>query len=401
MVRSGRTETPSSTSRRSTSARRTGGSWRPASRTSAGAAGSSPSSRTCASWIADEQVGRARQRPGALGEDALERAAHRHRAPPRAPRPRAATRVAHRPVSGSRSGTPSIPASARSSGGGERHRLAGGARPDADGDLVDEERPAVRRRRRRAPRSAAPGRRARRQSRSRTRARARPATKRASSARASARRSSPRSSTTGAGRRERRGVGAPASGRAAASPAGAARACADEPASPGRGGRGEHEEGGRREPRRERERGEERRDRGERARLGDELPADLAAERVALLLGGDARHRDPGGDREQERRDLRDEAVADREERVAPRGRRDVHPAERAGDEPAGDVDEDDGDARDRVPLHELERAVHRAVELALALEARAGAGAPRPRRWCPRGGPRRSPSAGRASRRG
>ena len=36
---------------------------------------------------------------------------------------------------------------------------------------------------------------------------------------------------------------------------------------------------------------------------------------------------------------------------------------------PPSDVDDDDDERRDDVALHELHRAVHRAVELALALE--------------------------------
>ncbi len=138
---------------------------------------------------------------------------------------------------------------------------------------------------------------------------------------------------------------------------------------PGGGGAREDEEGGGREARGERERGEERGDGGERGRLGEELPADLRSERLTVVLGGDPRHGDPRRDREQERRELRDEPVADREERVAPRRRREVHPAERARHEPSGDVHDDHRDARDGVSLHELQRSVHRPVQLALALE--------------------------------
>jgi hypothetical protein len=160
----------------------------------------------------------------------------------------------------------------------------------------------------------------------------------------------------------RGGLGGPGGRAATREPVSAAR---------GRGGEGEEGEGGK--AGRGREPGEEGRHRPERPGLGEELPADLAAQGPALLLlRGDARHRDPRGDGEEEGGNLRHEAVADREEGVPAGGLGDRHPAQRARDEAADDVHEHDGDPGDRVALHELERAVHRPVELALALEGAA-----------------------------
>jgi hypothetical protein len=129
------------------------------------------------------------------------------------------------------------------------------------------------------------------------------------------------------------------------------------------------QEGRSRKAGRRSEREEEHRDGAERARLPGELPADLQPEPGLLILSRDAGDRDRGGDGDEEGRDLGDEAVADREERVAPGRLPERHAPQGAGGEAADDVDQDDGHPRDRVPLHELERAVHRPVEPALPLQ--------------------------------
>ena len=150
-------------------------------------------------------------------------------------------------------------------------------------------------------------------------------------------------------------------------------------------------------------RGRARRDRRRRspsdARRAEHLRGDLAADVVLLA---DARHHHRRGHRDQQRRDLRDQPVADREQDVAVgRLRRRCRPCcGHADDEAADDVDEQDQDAGHRVAAHELAGAVHRAEELGfLARPRRGGAWLPS-RRSGRRSGRRRSPSACRASRR-
>ena len=93
-----------------------------------------------------------------------------------------------------------------------------------------------------------------------------------------------------------------------------------------------------------------------------ELLHDLLAQRRGARH---ARHDDRNGRRRQQRRNLRDETVADRQQRVDSAGfgeRQTV--VERADHEPAEHVDDEDQDAGDRVAAHELAGAVHRAVEI-------------------------------------
>jgi hypothetical protein len=67
---------------------------------------------------------------------------------------------------------------------------------------------------------------------------------------------------------------------------------------------------------------------------------------------------------------LCDDAVADGEQGEGPERRRPVHAQLSDADDPARQyVDQQDDDARDRVALHELAGAVHRAVESGLFLE--------------------------------
>ncbi len=117
------------------------------------------------------------------------------------------------------------------------------------------------------------------------------------------------------------------------------------------------------------------------------------------------RRRDAGDDegrggRQQQRRNLGDQAVADGQQHVVGRGLRQRHAVlQHADDETADDVDEQDQDAGDRVAADELAGAVHRAVEVGflrdlLAARARLLAG-----RSGRRSGRRRWPSACRAWR--
>ena len=85
------------------------------------------------------------------------------------------------------------------------------------------------------------------------------------------------------------------------------------------------------------------------------------AERVTMM---------PGAHRDHQRRHLRDDAVADGQQRVALQRLAPGHAVlHHADDEPADDVDQHDDDAGDRVALDELAGAVHRAVEARLLLQ--------------------------------
>ena len=127
----------------------------------------------------------------------------------------------------------------------------------------------------------------------------------------------------------------------------------------------EHEERNLRKAGHESERREHAAGHRHRARLRAELRREhLAHPRAARRV----RHHDAGGGADDQRRDLRDETVADREDRVLRQRLADRQSAlERADEDAADDVDRRDEQAGDRVALHELRRAVHRAVEVGLA----------------------------------
>jgi hypothetical protein len=95
-------------------------------------------------------------------------------------------------------------------------------------------------------------------------------------------------------------------------------------------------------------------------------PAELLDELlIQVLVGGHARDQHTGRSGNDQRRQLRHQAIADGEKRVILRGLRKreivLHRADR---EPADDVDQHDDDAGDRIAAHELARAVHGTVEL-------------------------------------
>ena len=114
----------------------------------------------------------------------------------------------------------------------------------------------------------------------------------------------------------------------------------------------------------------------ERARLAEDLRHDLLAH---VVRPGDAGHQNGDRDGEQQRRNLRHQAVADREQGVGAARVRQRHSVLRGADDGAAEqIDEDDENAGDRVAAHELAGAVHGAVEVrffAHFLAARDGLG--------------------------
>ena len=105
----------------------------------------------------------------------------------------------------------------------------------------------------------------------------------------------------------------------------------------------------------------------ERVRIAAELIDDRLVGRAARAALGDEQAR---RERNDERRDLRDEAVADRElgEDVGRGGEAQAVPRD-ADDDAAENIDRENDEAGDRVAAHEFRCAVHRAEEGALFLE--------------------------------
>ena len=105
----------------------------------------------------------------------------------------------------------------------------------------------------------------------------------------------------------------------------------------------------------------------ERARIGAELAEHRLVGRAARAALGDQQ---AGGERDDQRRDLRDQAVADRQLDEHVGGFADRHAvAEIADGDAADDVDGGDDQAGDGVAAHEFRGAVHRAEEGAFLLE--------------------------------
>ena len=108
---------------------------------------------------------------------------------------------------------------------------------------------------------------------------------------------------------------------------------------------------------------------GQHPGIGQQLPGQFAAQ---FLLGGRAGHQNTGGGGSDQRRNLRDQAVADGEQREALQGFADGHALLHDADgEAAEDVDQRDEDGGDGVAAHELAGAVHRAVKIGLLLDLR------------------------------
>ena len=114
------------------------------------------------------------------------------------------------------------------------------------------------------------------------------------------------------------------------------------------------------------------------------LRAELAgAVGAHVVLGGGAGDDQAGGDREQQGRDLGDQAVADGQQAVASRSRRrsDWCRLHHADGEAADQVDQRDDDGGDRVALDELARHRPSRRRSRPRRRPRPGGGAPRPRR--------------------
>ena len=111
----------------------------------------------------------------------------------------------------------------------------------------------------------------------------------------------------------------------------------------------------------------------QRAGRGVELAADFLARgccrTVALVTSM------PRGGRGDQGRDLRDEAVADRQDGVGADRLGERHALRQPDDEAADEVDRGDDDGGDRVAADEPAGTVHRAVELALAHQRLRGGG--------------------------
>ena len=135
---------------------------------------------------------------------------------------------------------------------------------------------------------------------------------------------------------------------------------------------------GEREERQRRQAGQQRQHRRRAGRHRQRLraAAELADQRgVGGALHAALGHHDAGGGGDQQRRDLRHQAVArgQRGEGRGGVGERHAVPHQADG-EAAEDVDHGDDQRRDRVAADELRRAVHRAVEAALLLQFAAAA---------------------------
>ncbi len=101
--------------------------------------------------------------------------------------------------------------------------------------------------------------------------------------------------------------------------------------------------------------------RGERGRLAADLRDDLDVDRA---LAAAARQQEARGDGDDDRRDLRDEPVADRQDRVGLDRLTDRHAMrDHPGREADDQIEDGDQQARDGVALHELRGTVERAEE--------------------------------------
>ena len=131
----------------------------------------------------------------------------------------------------------------------------------------------------------------------------------------------------------------------------------------------ERREQRRRKRRHEGEREHERRRDAQHVRPREQLRGQVDPERT---VAGDARHHQPHRGRDQERRQGGEQRIADREDRERLDRLQRRHPVvERADHDSADQVQHDDHERGDGVALHEFPGAVHRGVEIGLALHAR------------------------------
>ena len=102
---------------------------------------------------------------------------------------------------------------------------------------------------------------------------------------------------------------------------------------------------------------------------GEDLLDHIAAESSTFLAPG-AGDDHGGADRNEQRGNLRNQPVANREDRVGRDSLVDLHAFLRHADQDAGDdIDRDHDEGGDGIALHELHRAVHRAEELAFLFD--------------------------------
>ena len=127
---------------------------------------------------------------------------------------------------------------------------------------------------------------------------------------------------------------------------------------------------GKRNPRQARHNGEKcehAREDEEDAVVAEKLRYHIRAE---VSLRARARDDEACRRRDEQRRNLRDESLADGEQRVLlERLQRAEVPLQHTDDEAARDIDEHDDDGRDRIAFDELRGAVHRAEEVRLVLD--------------------------------
>jgi hypothetical protein len=133
------------------------------------------------------------------------------------------------------------------------------------------------------------------------------------------------------------------------------------------GGGGEHRERNERQAGHQRQCGHQERDHAEGLGVAAEL---IAQSRAGLALDAALRDEQACGDRDDQRRNLADQTLADGEHGIGVEGLADRQTVRGDADGEANDdVDCGDQQRRDRVALHELRGTVHRAVEAALGLD--------------------------------
>ena len=125
-----------------------------------------------------------------------------------------------------------------------------------------------------------------------------------------------------------------------------------------------------RKRRHEREREDQGRRDAQDVRSREQLRGEVDAQRA---VARDTRHHEPHRRRDQEGGERGEQRVADRQDRERLDRVERRHPViQRADDHAAEQVQRDDDERRDGVAFDELARAVHRRVEIGLALDARA-----------------------------
>ena len=100
-----------------------------------------------------------------------------------------------------------------------------------------------------------------------------------------------------------------------------------------------------------------------------QLKRDLSAQAVGVATAH-ARHHGARRDRNEQRWYLRYQAVDNGQNAVGLAGLRERHPVlQHADDKAAGEIDDDDNQAGDRITFHKFHRAIHGAIKLAFLLQ--------------------------------